>query len=185
MLLAEHLLLQIQRLSMHFLHLPVPAWVPQSNKEDFDSLGHFRLTHLTAHAIRLRHISDHRGDVMKSLDDDRLGKACLIAVLLAQQVQHVAAEQMYMLTLAGYEKALGADHPSTLDTVNNLGLLYADRGKLDEAEKMYQRALAGKEKSLGADHTSTLNTVNNLGILYCDQGKLNEAEKMYQRALSR
>ncbi len=111
------------------------------------------------------------------LDDDRLGKACLIAVLLAQQVQHLAAEQMYMLTLAGYEKALGADHPSTLDTVNNLGLLYADRGKLDEAEKMYQRALAGKEKSLGADHTSTLNTVNNLGILYRDQGKLNEAKR--------
>ncbi|KAK5206781.1 hypothetical protein LTR72_012507, partial [Exophiala xenobiotica] len=41
-------------------------------QEDFDSLGHFRLTDLTAHAIRLGHISDHRGDVMKSLDDERL-----------------------------------------------------------------------------------------------------------------
>src|SRR6266576_506723 len=65
----------------------------------------------------------------------------------------------------------------------NLGLLYADQGKLDEAEKMYQRALQGKEKAWGPDHTSTLNTVNNLGVLYANQGKLDEAEKMYQRAL--
>jgi tetratricopeptide (TPR) repeat protein len=66
---------------------------------------------------------------------------------------------------------------------HNLGLLYADQGKLDEAEKMYQRALQGMEKAWGPDHTSTLSTVNNLGNLYKSQGKLDEAEKMYQRAL--
>ncbi|KAK5218133.1 hypothetical protein LTR47_011769 [Exophiala xenobiotica] len=152
-------------------------------QEDFDSLGHFPLTNLTAHAIRLGQVSDHRGDVMKSLNNNRLGKAYLIAELLTQQVQHIAAEQMYMLTLAGYEKALGADHTSTLDTVNNLGLLYTNQGKLDEAERMYQRALAGYEKALGPDHTSTLCTVSNLGLLYANQGKLDEAERMYQRAL--
>ncbi|OXV10858.1 hypothetical protein Egran_01381, partial [Elaphomyces granulatus] len=94
-------------------------------------------------------------------------------------------------------------HTSTLDTVNNLGALYTNQGKLDEAEKMYQRALHGYEKAWGPDHTSTLDTVNNLGILYksqgigprsyinvnnwgllyMNQGKLDEAEKMYQRAL--
>ena len=78
---------------------------------------------------------------------------------------------------AGYTKVI-------LDAIKNLGILYADQGKLDEAEKMYQRALAGKEKVLGAEHTSTLGTVNNLGLLYWDQGKLDEAEKMYQRALA-
>lgn len=35
------------------------------------------------------------------------------------------AEEMYQQAPAGYEKALGPDHSSTLDTVNNLGLLYA------------------------------------------------------------
>jgi hypothetical protein len=44
---------------------------------------------------------------------------------------------MYKRALAGYEKALGPGHTSTLDTVNNLGLLYRDQGKLDEAERMY------------------------------------------------
>jgi tetratricopeptide (TPR) repeat protein len=92
---------------------------------------------------------------------------------------------MYRRALGGRGKALGADHTSTLDTVNNLGALYREQGKLDEAEKMYQRALEGREKALalGAEHTSTLSTVNNLGLLYADQGKLGEAEKMYQRAL--
>jgi tetratricopeptide (TPR) repeat protein len=67
--------------------------------------------------------------------------------------------------------------------LHNLGLLYANQGKLAEAEKMYERALQGKEEALEASHTSTLDTVNNLGNLYADQGKLAEAEKMYERAL--
>jgi hypothetical protein len=33
-----------------------------------------------------------------------------------------------------------SDHISTLDTVNSLGILYANLGRLEEAEKMYQRA---------------------------------------------
>jgi tetratricopeptide (TPR) repeat protein len=78
----------------------------------------------------------------------------------------VKAEQMYQRALQGYEKAWGPEHTSTLDTVNNLGLLYDDQGKLDEAEQIYQRALQGYEKAWGLEHTSTLGTVNNLGNLY-------------------
>jgi len=48
-------------------------------------------------------------------------------------------EQMYMRALAGYEKALGPEHTSTLNTINNLGVLYSE-GKLDEAEQMFARA---------------------------------------------
>jgi tetratricopeptide (TPR) repeat protein len=53
--------------------------------------------------------------------------------------------------LLGYEKALSTDHTLTLGIVNNLGLLYADQGKLDKAEKMYQQALLGYKKALGAN----------------------------------
>lgn len=75
------------------------------------------------------------------------------------------------------------EYSESNDAFHNLGVLYADQGKLVEAEKMYQRALDGKERAWGAEHTSTLDTVNSLGNLYKDQGKLAEAEKMYQRAL--
>jgi hypothetical protein len=53
---------------------------------------------------------------------------------------------MYLRALAGYEKALGADHASTLRIVNNLRILYHDQGKLAEAEQMDLRALAVREK---------------------------------------
>ena len=39
-----------------------------------------------------------------------------------------------------------------VDVVHNLGLLYADQGKLDEAEAMYERALEGFEKHFGSDY---------------------------------
>ena len=75
---------------------------------------------------------------------------------------------MYQRALDGYEKAFGPDHLLTLSTVNNLGSLYADQGRLQEAEAMYQQALAGKENIWGQGHPSTLSTVNNLGSLYED-----------------
>ena len=113
---------------------------------------------------------------------------------LAYELHHVAdflsdwdssqeAEGLYIRALNGKEKALGAEHTSTLDAVNNLGTLYTDQGKLSQAQEMYMRALEGKEKALGAEHTSTLDTVNILGILYADQGKLSQAQEMYMRAL--
>jgi Tetratricopeptide repeat len=37
---------------------------------------------------------------------------------------------------------------STLHTINNLGLIYADQGSLQEAEGMCRRALEGYEKVL-------------------------------------
>ena len=50
---------------------------------------------------------------------------------------------MFKWALERFEKALGPDHMSTLDTVNNLGLLYADQGKLDKAKEMYQARARG------------------------------------------
>jgi hypothetical protein len=47
----------------------------------------------------------------------------------------------------GKEKTWGPDHTSTLDTINNLEILYADQGKMVEAEQMYQRALQGCQKA--------------------------------------
>jgi tetratricopeptide (TPR) repeat protein len=81
-------------------------------------------------------------------------------------------EKMLKRALVGFEKALGPGHTSTLDTVNNLGLLYANQGKLDEAEKMYDQALRGYEAALGSVQViiygPALSTVNNLGNLYAD-----------------
>jgi Tetratricopeptide repeat len=51
------------------------------------------------------------------------------------------------MLLRGKEKAGGAEHTSTLDTVNNLGNLYKGQGKMAVAEEMLLRALQGYEKA--------------------------------------
>jgi Tfp pilus assembly protein PilF len=73
---------------------------------------------------------------------------------------------MYVGALQGYEKAWRAEHTSTLDTANNLGLFYKNQGKMVNAEEMYVRALRGYEKAWDVAYTSTLDTVNNLAVLY-------------------
>ena len=67
----------------------------------------------------------------------------------------VEAEKMYQRALGGFEKAWCPEHISALDTVHNLGLLYALQGKMVEAEKMYRRALDGFKKMRGPNHSST------------------------------
>jgi tetratricopeptide (TPR) repeat protein len=93
---------------------------------------------------------------------------------------------MYSRALVGFEKAWGPDHTSTLDTVNNLGNLYADQGKLEEAEKMYERTLRGYEKALGSEHVLTyipaLNTMQNLALLLSSVGRPDESRELYTRA---
>src|SRR6202000_2984453 len=66
---------------------------------------------------------------------------------------------------------------------HDLGILYADQGKLAEAEDLYNRCLKQKEETFGLKHPSTLNSFNNLGNVYKDQGKLTEAEAMFLRTL--
>src|SRR5204862_526740 len=77
---------------------------------------------------------------------------------------------MYQRALEGKEKALGRDHTSTLVTVNNLGLLYADQGRLTEAEPMYQRALSGFQTALGPSHWKCQLVLRNMDSLRNTKG---------------
>ena len=72
---------------------------------------------------------------------------------------------------------------AAVNSVNNMGSLLREQGKLEEAEPFYRLALEGWERTLGRDHPSTLTSVKNLGVLLQSQGKLTEAEPFYRRAL--
>jgi tetratricopeptide (TPR) repeat protein len=89
-----------------------------------------------------------------------------LAAIYQQNDLYVEAEEMYMRALRGREKAWGPEHTSTLRTVNNLGNLYADQGKMAEAEEMYARALRGYEKAVGTDHWRTRTIARNLHNLH-------------------
>jgi tetratricopeptide (TPR) repeat protein len=73
---------------------------------------------------------------------------------------------MYVGALRGYEKALGAEHTSTLDIIHNLGILYKNQDKLVEARQMFQQALQSYEKAMEVkEHVDDLQVVpSHLGI---------------------
>lgn len=74
----------------------------------------------------------------------------------------VEAEEMYVRTLRGKEMAWGVEHTSTLDMVNNLGLLYGDQHKMVEAEEIYVQALRGYARAVGTDRWKTRTIARNI-----------------------
>jgi tetratricopeptide (TPR) repeat protein len=81
-----------------------------------------------------------------------------------------------------YESA-GTEHPSTLESMNNLALVLSHQGKYEQAEEMHRQALRLYETVLGKEHPDTLTSMNNLALVLSRQGKYEQAEKMYLRAL--
>ena len=80
-------------------------------------------------------------------------------------------------------RELGDEHPGTLDSINNLGMLFQYQGKYAEAEPLYREDLEVSRRTLGDEHPSTLISINNLGVLFQDQGKYSEAEALYREAV--
>ena len=87
---------------------------------------------------------------------------------------------LYQQVLADRERVLGADHPNTLATRDNLAGAYRGAGRTAEAITLYEQVLAGRERVLGADHPNTLATLNNLATAYRETGRT--AEKIEPQA---
>ncbi|GAT68911.1 NB-ARC domain-containing protein [Planomonospora sphaerica] len=87
-------------------------------------------------------------------------------------------------TLADHERVLGADHPSTLASRNNLAYAYESAGDLARAIPLYEQTLADSERVLGADHPSTLTSRNNLASTYESAGDLARAIPLYEQTLA-
>ncbi len=65
--------------------------------------------------------------------------------------------------------------PRTLRTLDNLGLVYLEAGKLPEAIAVSERVRDAQIAKLGPDHPDTLTTLNNLARAYQAAGRLPEA----------
>ena len=136
--------------------------IAQSVKWDTEAKHWVVNRRLLQHVQRLKHTRITRCIGWSSVDPADLYR---VAHLYSQLDMNIEAEEMYVRALRGYEKVWGAEHTSTLETVNNLGNLYADQGKMAEAEEMYVRALRGYEKAMGEDHPGTRLIARNLNRL--------------------
>ena len=78
---------------------------------------------------------------------------------------------------------LGEEHPDTLGSVNNLGVLYRSEGKLTDAEPLLKNALDGRRRVLGAEHPYTLISMKDLAMLKQSEGNYAAADALFASAL--
>jgi len=78
---------------------------------------------------------------------------------------YIAARPYYERALAINEKVLGAEHPDTASSLNNLGFLLQAQGEVEAARPYYEQALDILEKKLGPDHPHTMIVRGNLESL--------------------
>jgi len=94
------------------------------------------------------------------------------------------AIELFEQVLAECKRLLGADHPDTLTTRNNLASAYDSAGRFGEAIELYEQVLADRVRVLGNDHPDTLNTRSNLALAYYYVGRFGEAIELFEQVLA-
>ncbi len=102
---------------------------------------------------------------------------------LASLGRHQEAIEFLTLARDTRQADLGAEHPDTLVSMNNLAEGYRAAGKLDLALPLLEETLKLRKVKPGADHPSTLNSMNNLAEGYRDAGKLDLALPLLEETL--
>jgi len=92
--------------------------------------------------------------------------------------------QVYAVEYKRRVGILGASHPDTLRSTNNMANLYYSQGKYDKAKPLFVECLSLRKAILGPSHPDTLQSMNNLAMLFYSQGKYDEAEPLYVECLA-
>jgi tetratricopeptide (TPR) repeat protein len=80
--------------------------------------------------------------------------------------------------LAIHERQLGANHPETAASLNNLALLYLTQERYAEAEPLYRRALAIYKQQMGPEYPNTRTIRKNYVSLLRTMGHNEEVRKL-------
>ena len=137
--------------------------------------------------VTVREVLDRGADwVGGELADQPEVRATLMQVL--GKVYHNlgvfdAAGVQWEAALELRERTLAADHPDVGQSLNDLGMLRADAGKLEEAEPLLRRAVAIL-RTAGKQHRAEFaRSLNNLGYFLQVKGEYDEAVLAYAEAL--
>ena len=93
------------------------------------------------------------------------------------------AVSFYEAALVIRERLLGDRHPDTAESLNQLGMSYADLGQYEKALSANQRALDVWRDTLGESNPSTAAAWNNLAGVYDDMGDYPKALEFYRKSL--
>jgi hypothetical protein len=81
------------------------------------------------------------------------------------------AEILFTEALEMRKRVLGAEHPDTLNSMNNLTSTYSNQGRWKEAEELEVQVMETRKSVLGTEHPDTLNSMANLASTYQHQGR--------------
>ncbi len=82
------------------------------------------------------------------------------------------------------KRVIGDEHPDTLQSLNNLALLFDSKGEYDRAVPLYEECLAKRKRVLGDEHPDTLSSLNNLAVLFDNKGEYNRSLPLHEECLS-
>ncbi|KAK6528961.1 hypothetical protein TWF694_004188 [Orbilia ellipsospora] len=154
-----------------------PSWDPQEEKRLLKHIAHLDkcLPSTLSDSLPPAH-----------LDEDLLDAINNISIMYNIQIKPSDALRWGEVALSGRERLFSKTHPeyeSYLNSLHQIGAIYANLAKFDTAIEFYQKALEGKEEVLGKTHESTLKTMQNLGITLAGQGKCVEGIEIFEQVL--
>jgi WD40 repeat protein/serine/threonine protein kinase/tetratricopeptide (TPR) repeat protein len=98
----------------------------------------------------------------------------------ASSGQLLDADRLYRDVLELRSRAVGADHPSTLDIRFQLAKAIANQGRYSEAQVLFQEVLDVQRRVLGEKHHDLVFTIRALAGILEKQEELADAARMYR-----
>ena len=135
----------------------------------------FKLRRLIFPHIKANKMYEAQLGIIKQYHDDEWIK---FALVLGENGDWDSAEQLEVQVMDMTKKLLGVEHPTTLSSMGNLAVTYANQGRWNEAEELQIQVMDMTKNLLGAKHPDTLNSMVNLANIYRNQGRWNEAEEL-------
>ncbi|MFH8608778.1 tetratricopeptide repeat protein [Streptomyces sp. NPDC018029] len=107
-----------------------------------------------------------------------------VGLYLKGQGGVLKAIEFHHRAVAATLRVLGANHPSTLISRNNLAGAYDSAGDLGRAVPLYEQVLADRLLALGADHPNTLTSRDNLAHCHRELGDVVRAITLFEEVLT-
>ena len=76
----------------------------------------------------------------------------------------------------------GHEHPDVAVSYNNIGVVYKNKGDLENALVQYQKALEIRTRVFGSDHPAFATSYQNLAAVYQRQGNHVQTKEIYTKA---
>jgi len=107
-----------------------------------------------------------------------------IGMALQRQSRYSAAVEVERQALAGYEKALGAEHDLTMSVRADLALSDYQLGLYAPARATMEQVIADERRKFGDSHPAIAGTEINLGLVLIDSGEPAAAEPVLTESIA-